>query len=229
VLGAGLASCLSAVSVTDAAAQVGHTPTNSPYEDLKVGQSLFISAGWLSVLSDPAGVAPKSSVLGQLRYDINIGGPASLYARYAIAPTERTQLAPSAVAAKRVTGTPSVLLHNFDGGLDISLTGQKTWHRLMPSLTGGIGVVSDFAKADSGGYKFGTKFSFTYGLGLRYVRRGGAQFRVDLTSYLWQYEYPDGYFLTATDNTSVLTDPRNRTKWRSNYAFSAGVALPIFR
>jgi len=210
-------------------AQVGYKPDQSPYEDVKIGQSVSFSGGWLAFKRDLAGVAPEAAPFAQLRYDAAVGGPAMLYARYTLAPTQRTLLAPAAIASARKTGTPSTTMHVVDGGIDIALTGKKTWHHLMPSVAGGVGIVSDFASVDSGGYQFGAKFALSYGLGLRYVRPSGIRLRVDMTNFMWQYEYPDRYFVLATDNTAILTDTRNRTSWRSNWGLSAGVSFPVFR
>jgi len=211
------------------AAQVGHLPSNSPFEDVKLGQNLSIMGGWMAMKRDPADVAAKSSLAAALRYDVAIGGPASLYVRYLVAPSERKLLQPTNPLLTRVIGTPGVTTHQLDGGLDLALTGKKTWHRLIPSLNGGAGVVSDFASADTGSYQFGTKFSFSYGLGLRYLPRKGPMIRVDLTNFMWQYDYPDRYFVKASDTTSVLTDTRNRSAWRGARTVTVGVTLPLFR
>ncbi len=146
-----------------------------------------------------------------------------------MAPTQRTLLAPAAVAGARETGTPGTTMHIFDGGLDIALTGKKTWRRLVPSLAGGVGIVSDFAAADSGGYQFGTKFGLSYGFGLKYVPRSGVRVRADITNFVWQYEYPDRYFVEATDGSAILTDTRDRSAWRGNWALSLGLSIPVFR
>ena len=79
-------------------AQVGHVPTKSPYEDMKLGQSVTLSGGWLATTHDPAGVGPDASAFGQIRYDIAVGGPASLFARYTFAPSQRASLLPGVVA-----------------------------------------------------------------------------------------------------------------------------------
>lgn len=223
------AALVLAALATPLRAQVGHRPDQSPYEDVKIGQSVSLSAGWFAFRRDLAGVGPEAAPFAQLRYDAAIGGPALLYARYSLAPTQRTLLAPAAVAANRKTGTPSTSMHVFDGGIDLALTGKKTWRRLVPSVAGGVGIVSDFAAIDSGGYQFGAKFALSYGLGLKYVRGAGMQLRMDLNNFMWQYEYPERYFVQATDGTAILTDTRNRTSWRSNWAFSAGVSIPVFR
>lgn len=212
-----------------ATAQVGHLPANSPFEDVKLGQNLSIMGGWIAMKRDPADVAPKSSLAAALRYDIAVGGPASLYVRYLVAPSERKLLVPTNPRTTRVIGTPGVITHQLDGGLDLALTGKKTWHRLIPSLNGGAGVVSDFSAADTGSYQFGTKFSFAYGLSLRYLPRKGPMIRVDLTNFMWQYDYPDRYFVKASDTTSVITDTRNRSAWRGSRTVTVGVTLPLFR
>ena len=78
---AALAAVTSLFAPTAARAQVGHLPDKSPYEDVKIGQTLTVMGGWLAVQRDLADVAPKSSWMTGLRYDIGVGGPASLFAR----------------------------------------------------------------------------------------------------------------------------------------------------
>ncbi|MCA0377286.1 MAG: hypothetical protein LCH84_16710 [Gemmatimonadetes bacterium] len=212
-----------------ARAQVGHLPSTSPYNDFTIGQTLSILGGRLGVADDPAGVAPKPAALGVLRYDIGVGGPASLFVRYAASPSTRAVKLPGNTAATRIIATPNVTTHLFDGGLDIALTGKKTWHRLLPSVNGGFGIVSDFASADTGAYRFGTKFSFSYGFSLRYALRSGPQIRVDVTRFLWQYQYPDRYYVKANDSTSILVNTNDRSVWRGNWSPAIGVSLPIFR
>jgi len=222
-------ACLLVASAQIAVAQVGHLPDKSPYEDVKTGQTLSVSVGQLFVKRDPANVAPAASPFASLRYDLPVGGPAALYARYSFAPSDRNVLDPSKPKATRLVGTPNVTTHMVDLGLDLSLTGQKTWRHLIPSLTGGVGLVSDFGTADTGAYKFGTKFSFSYGAGIKYLLKNGWAIRGDATNSIWQYQYPDKYFVRASDTTSVLSDTRAKSAWRGNWALSAGVSLPIFR
>lgn len=212
-----------------AAAQVGHRPDRSPYEDVRFGQTLTVLAGWLMPGRDPAGAAPRAGTLGEVRYDIGVGGPASLYLRYALGRGERDVLLPERARATRVFETRPMSTHVLDGGLDIALTGAKTWHRLVPSLFAGAGIASDFAAVDTGGYRFGNKFAITWGGSLRFIPRRGIQLRADLTNRFWKYEYPDRYFVKGADTTSILTDTRRRSAWRSNWGATAGVVLPLFR
>lgn len=222
-----VASLLGAPHVLEA--QVGHAPSSSPYEDVKYGQTLTAFGGWLNIKRDPAGVSPDPAAFGQLRYDIAVGGPALLFARYTMAPTQRNVLIPAVPVAQRILKTSNTNMHIMDAGIDLALTGRKSWHRLVPTLSGAAGLVSDFAAADTGAYQFGTKFTVSYGVGLRHMRANGVQFRVDATNFLWQYDYPDRYFVAASDSSAILTSSKSRSAWRGNWALAAGIAFPLFR
>lgn len=214
---------------SSAQAQVGHPPAESPYRDQKIGQTLSFLAGQLRPGRDPAGVAPAAAPVFGARYDVGVGGPSALYVRYLASPSERRSLLPSEPAATRLAGTPSVLTHIVDLGLDVSLTGRKSWHNLMPSIVGGIGIVSDFQGTDAGGYRFGTKFTVSYGAALRIAPPGRLSYRVELTNFYWQYQYPDAYFVLASDETAILTETRHRNAWKTNWGLTAGVSWLLFR
>lgn len=211
-------------------AQIGHRPSESPFDDVKLGQTLTASLGWMYMDKDPAGVAPQSAAFGQFRYDAAVGGPASLFARWSIIPSTRNLLAPLSSVTGRVTDKPSVVMHVLDGGVDLSLTGNKTWHHIVPSVLGGVGLVTDFASADSGGYQFGNKFSFSFGFAVRYMHPKGLRLRFEASSFLWQYDYPDSYYLEGPDgNAIVVRGAGGSSPWTNNWGLSAGASLPIFR
>lgn len=226
---AGSGILATAVATAPLAAQVGHRPEQSPFVDVRPTHNLSVTAGWLAVSRDPAGVAIKPAPLYGLRYDINVGGPASLYTRYLLSRSERDQLQPGVPVAERVVGSRASSIHMVDGGLDVSLTGRKTWRRLMPSAVAGAGVMSDFAGADSGGYKFGTKFVLHYGGAMRIIPESGPSFRIDLQNHLWQYQFPERYFAQATDGSAILSDTRARSSWRGNWALSVGATIRLSR
>ena len=211
-------------------AQVGHRPSESPCQDVKLGHSITTAVGYMFMENDPAGVAPKSAAYGQVRYDAAVGGPASLFARWIFVPTTRALKAPGAAPGNQITGYPRVVLHMFDGGIDLSLTGNKSWHRLVPSLYGGMGMVSDFASVDSGGYQFGNKFEFSFGFVTRYVHPSGLRLRFEGAMHAWQYDYPNSYYVEGPNGGAIIVNTAaDRNVWGNNWALSAGASFPIFR
>ncbi|MEO7361766.1 MAG: hypothetical protein ABI120_15655 [Gemmatimonadaceae bacterium] len=214
---------------TSAAAQVGHLPSNSPYEDLKVGQDVTFFLGQFNSNRGPAKVLPNSSLFGGVRYDVPIGGPGYFTARYSFIPSERNLLLPSKPRTTRVLSVENTKTHIVDVGFTIALPGRKTWHRLVPSLQIGTGLASDFTKADTGGYQFGTKFAFTGGFNMKYMFRNNWAVRADATNYLWRNSYPDSYYTVASDTTRVLTTDISKKSWGGTWAWSLGMVIPIFR
>lgn len=226
-----LASVLfgSALGATNVLAQVGHLPSKSPYEDLKVGQDLTIFLGQFNSNIGPAKVLPKSSLFGGVRYDVPIGGPGYFTARYSFIPSERNLLLPSKPRTTRVLSVENTKTHVVDVGFTIAVPGRKTWHRLVPSIQLGTGLASDFAKADTGGYQFGTKFTFTGGLNVKYMFKNNWAVRADATNYLWRNSYPDSYYAVASDTTRVLTSAVSKKSWGGTWAWTLGLVIPIFR
>ncbi|MDQ3950884.1 MAG: hypothetical protein M3282_11140 [Gemmatimonadota bacterium] len=214
-----------------AAAQVGHTPEESPYVDLMYRHELTTFTGYLSTRRDPAGVAPRSGPLAGVRYAVHLTGPAHFTARIAYARSERAVLDPLEPAATRVVlPAAKVPLLMADAGVAMSLTGFKSWHRLVPEVNGGLGLVSDFRKeGDVGGFSFGTRFALTLGAGIRYVPGGRFQLRADVTDNLYRIAYPDSYYRTASDQTAILGPDQAKSLWTHNPSITLGVSYLFWR
>ena len=211
-------------------AQVGYEPEESPFRDLQYRQEMTGFVGWFNAGKDLAGVAPQSGPMVGARYEARVGGHAQFTSRLARVASERRILDPAKPAAERLVGEESWPLYIGDLSLSINLTGQKSWHRLVPVLNGGAGIVSDFeSEGDVGGYKFGTQFAFSFGAGLRFVPGGRFQARVDLNDHLYQVEYPESYRLPASDDTSVIRDTQALRNWKHNVAITVGASYLFFR
>ena len=231
-LGRRVASCflLLLAGATTAGAQVGYEPEASPFRDLEYRQELTGFVGWFHAGKDVAGVAPRSGPITGARYEVRVGGPAQFTVRAARVASERRILDPGKPAAEREVGVESWPLYIGDLSLSLNLTGQKSWHRLVPVINGGAGIVSDFkGGSDVGGFRFGTQFAFSFGAGVRYVPGGRFQARVDLSDHLYQVEYPESYRLRASDDTSVLRNTQALRNWKHNVALTAGASYLFFR
>ncbi len=208
-----------------AAAQVGYPPARSPYLDLEHAQEFTLIAGQYHAHRDPAAVGPQSGLLTGVHYEWRAGGPAHLTGEFSRISSDRNLIDPAKADPARQLGTASRPLYSFDAGLGLSLTGSKSWHHIVPELAGGVGIVSDFrSQADSGGFKFGTRFAFTWGGGVRYVPGGRWQIRGDIKSRMYQLAYPQTYYLEPTGGTPVVSSTQAKSFWLNNPAFTLGIS-----
>jgi hypothetical protein len=223
-----LAACL----VTPLGAQVGYTPENSPFEDLRGRQALTIFTGTVAPGGDPAGVGPRTGLQLSARYDLLLTGPLWLQTRLTYAPgLERTVKDPVLLGASRNIGTSTRPLTALEAGFGINLTGNKAWRRLAPQVHGAVGFVSGGTKQfDPGGYVFGNKFTVSYGLGLRVVTGRAWEVQADVTHLFWKYNYPDDYRVSSSftvDNSILQGEPL--APWQGNAVLSIGMSRYFFR
>ena len=215
---------------TTAGAQVGHLPQNSPFRDVETRQELTFFGGHFNAGGDPAGVAPRGGPMYGLRYEIHVGGPAFLMARWSHVNSERFPVDPTKIGAAAQLGKKSVSLNLYDVNLAVNLTGEKSFHHIIPIVNFGAGVASCGCAVASDPYKFGTPFAFSVGGGLRYVPGGRFQIRADWNDYLYQIKYPDKYYIVPTGATAAVVGPRqSRSFWKNNGALTVGASFLFFR
>jgi len=221
-----------ALIAVPAAAQidVGYPPQRSPFRDLEFRQEATLFGGYFLAGQDPAGVAPQSGPLAGIRYEVNVGGPAQLVARFATVMSERNVIDPTLPRASRNLGTQSWPIYIADAGLSLNLTGQRTWHGVVPVIHAGLGVASDAGKkVDADPFRIGTTFALAFAGGVRVVPGGRFQLRADVGTYMYQVKYPTAYYVLSSDNTAVLDDSQARNFWKSNPTFTVGVSYLLFR
>ncbi len=209
------------------AQQVGHDPDRSPFVDVESRQTLTLFSGHLGAGADPAGVSPGSAPLLGARYDWTIASAGAFYVRGVTALSSRTPINPLLASGAQSLGRRSWPVSFFDTGFSLALTGNKSWHRLVPSASLGLGFMSDFILGDDiGGYSVGTNFLVSYGAAVRYIVTDTWSVRVELTDFLHRYKYPDSYF---QGTAPVLTDTKVRSGWRHNSGLQIGLQRAMFR
>ena len=218
----GLLMLVSAVS----GAQVGYPPTGSPYLDLEHAQAWTLLAGQFHAHRDPAHVGPQSGPLLGVHYEWRASGPASLFGEITRMSSDRRIIDPFKSDPARELGTVSRPLYSADFGLGLSLTGAKSWHHLVPEISGGAGLISDLrSKPDSGGFKFGTRFAITTGVGIRWVPGGRWQIRGDIKDRLYTMGYPEAYYIAPTGGgVPVVSSSQSKSFWSNNPAFTLGIS-----
>lgn len=223
------------VLATSARAQVGHLPDRSPFVDVDYRQELTLYGGPYAAKRDPAGVAPQYGAAVGLFYAWRAGGPAYLFADLGTITTNRTVLDPRKPEATRDLGARSWPLYTADAGLSLALTGAKSYHRFIPMVRGGVGIVTDFKSVpDTGDFKFGTRFALTWGAGIRYVPGGKWQVRADWTNRLYTVSYPTSYYdppQTTGGNPvpPILQGDVAKSRWTNNAAFTLGLSYLFSR
>ena len=214
---------------TTARAQVGHLPENSPYRDLESSQEVTFFGGRYSAGLDPIGVAPRGGPMYGLRYEIHVGGPALLMARWAHVNSERFPIDPTKSGAAAQLGKKNVSLNIYEVNLVLNLTGEKSFHNIIPVVNFGAGIASCRCTVKLDPYTFGTPFAFSFGGGLRYVPGGRFQLRADWGDYLYQLKYPAAYYLTPATGTAAVDSRQARSFWKNNRALTLGASLLFFR
>lgn len=217
-------------AVSSAAAQVtevGYPPTRSPYVDLERSQELTLIGGYYHAHRDPADVGPQSGSVAGLHYEWRAGGPAHLVAELTRISSERNMINPFSTTGSRVVATASRPLYTADFGVGMSLTGAKSWHHFVPEIGSGVGFISDLrAQADSGGFRFGTRFAFNMNAGLRFVPGGGSRWQVrgDIKDRLYTLAYPESFYTAPSGGTAVLTTAQAKSFWTNNPTFTLGLS-----
>jgi hypothetical protein len=111
----------------------------------------------------------------------------------------------------------------------MSLTGARSWHKLVPEVKAGVGFMSDFKSADVGDFKYGTRFALTWGAALRYVPGGRYQLRADFSNRLTSIRYPDLYFRPPASGLTPILTGKDQSVWRNNPSFTIGISYLFSR
>ena len=210
-------------------AQVGHLPQESPFKDTPYRQEITSYSGWYSGAEGSAGVGPQAGPIVGLRYEIRIGGPAffSVHAGHAF--SKRDVIDPLNPPATRHLGTKDVSLLLLDAGITVNLTGQKSWHGIIPFARFGAGVAANVgSRVDPANFAIGTPFALVLGTGVRWAPGGRWQFRFDVGDHLFRLNYPSTYgSIPQGGGDPVLAG--KTSEWRHNGVFTVGASYIISR
>ncbi len=211
---------------------VGHRPADSPFHDVKPSQHITVFGGYFDTPQDEIGATPRGGALIGLRYDLPVSGPAEFFVRAQRVSSHRTAFDPSLPAATRSLGDQSVPLYVADLGFALNLTGQKSWHSLIPviGLGAGIATASNSSTGGKDPYNFGTQFAITADAGLRIVPGNSYEIRLMAGNVLYQNHYPTAYYAAPVAGANPLLSANTaRSGYRANWTYTAGLAVPLFR
>jgi hypothetical protein len=121
------ALALACIATTARAQVAGHLPENSPYSDLETSQEFTFFGGRYTAGKDPIGIAPRDGPMYGLRYQIHVGGPAFLMARWSHVNSSRFAIDPTKTGTARQLGKQNVSVDLFDVDLAINLICFYFW------------------------------------------------------------------------------------------------------
>jgi hypothetical protein len=208
-------------------AQVGVPPDRSPFRDLEHRMEVGLLAGWFMAGDDPVGVGPNPGVYLGGRYDYSLGALVSLFGRAGIVPTTRSVIDPELPAATRVIGEVEQTILLADAGLSFHPVGARSYRRLVPVFSLGLGISTGLQARDAGGYDLTPRVLLTYGAGIKWLAGETLQLRVDITDHRLGIRYPDSYLIPASDGTSARTG--DASVYTSNPTLSLGLSRRFFR
>ena len=206
------------------ASQVGHDPTHSPYRDVHRGPVAVVTFGYLGGGRGSVGVGISNGVTGGIRYEPQLGAiGASLGLAYGR--TTSFIVDPTKDSLSRRSGPFDNSVVLADAGLQLVLTGRKTWRSFAPYVGGGLGVAIGGALArDSSGYRFGTKITLAPNAGLRWYPAPRLSLRGDFRLLLWKLKYPVSYKVpNAIDQSRVLPVTAALDEWTAHPWATIGV------
>jgi len=222
---------LLAVGSSTLGAQVGTVPAKSPFRDLEKRQEVTLLVGPSFGGKDKVGAAPRGGLAVGVRYDVPLGGsPLSFTGAIMRQGSTRDVLQPGLPLTNRIGANVAQPLYMLDAALTLRLTGNKSWRSLVPSITGGVGVVTDNKDvSDSSRFRFGTRFSPMFGLGLKYApRRSRWTVRADMTNHFYSVPYPQS-FRDSTPNVPRVAGVNTKNSWTRNTMLTLGLVREFGR
>lgn len=207
------------------AAQIGYDPGHSPYHDIRGGSGPRLSFGYLMGGRGriPVGISDGSTV--GLNYDWSVGGPFTFSFGAAYGFTTRRIVNPFVARDSATSGLLACRVALFDAGIQLGLTGHKTWHGFAPYFGASMGLAfgSDL-KADSSGYAFGTKFTLMPATGVRWYVAPRLVVQADARLVMWKLNYPASFKEpNASDSTRVQPVTASDNQWTFHPWFVFGV------
>lgn len=212
--------------------QVGHSPTRSPYRDVRFGSSVTPIFGYLDGDGGEARVGPHGGNTYGVRFGFRMSGfiEGGISASYM--DLQRFIVDPDDSVATRVSGPVDQSVVLLEAALQFNVTGGKTWHNIQPFFTGGLGyALSSSTDADSSGFEFGKRFSISPGVGMRYFLGQRLQLRLEARRHFWKLKYPASFLEEPDEEPGSEDDPNavipsgKDNEWASGWWIMGGIGF----
>src|SRR2546425_2967389 len=226
----GVAALLTAQPPNRLTAQVGHDPAHSPYRDILLHSGPVFFVGHLGADRGVAGAGTSNALTFGARYEIPAGRSLHFQFTGAYLRGDRFILDPRADSSSpaRRTGPYKSDLALVEVGMQLRLTGGKTWRGFAPYVGTGLGLIFDVnspGDTTRSGYQFGSKLTLALASGVRWYPARRVMINADVRAQLWRLKYPLSFHdpTQAPDGSRVipLTQPLN--DWTLHPWISLGI------
>ena len=211
------------------AAQVGADPAHSPYRDIRHGDGWTFSVGHLSGNGGPLRLSPNSGQTFAARYDIRLSGLLQAFAELGYLKTERSLMNPDDSVSRRYTGPVDAPTWTPQIGLQINLSGAKSWHGTAPFIAFGLGAaVGKKTTQDTTEYIFGTKLLFRPSVGVRYYIGERIHVRLEGSMYYWKMKYPASWLNSPANDATAdppIASSNGLSDWVHTPELRAGIGI----
>jgi len=224
-----MAVSLSIIPSFQLSAQVGHDPGSSPYRDIPLRPAPVVFFGYLSSDRGRVGAGVSNAVTFGARYEIPAGHALLFQFNTVYISGDRFIIDPRAdsTSPARRTGPFKSDVGLAEIGVQLRLTGAKSWHGFAPYAGTALGLMFDVnspGDTTGSGYKFGTKLTIAGATGVRWYPSRRLMINAEARAHLWRLKYPLSFHADlATDGSRVLplTEPLN--DWTVHPWFSLGI------
>ncbi|MGH7523047.1 MAG: hypothetical protein ACREK8_01960 [Gemmatimonadales bacterium] len=201
--------CALLVPGSTLAAQVGYPPTHSPYHELQRGAFIeafaghFFGGGGMFGLGARDGTSEGGRLVVRANHTLqfSFGGWT--------AGTQRELINAQDSVATRDKGLIPQRLIAGEIGVQLNLTGGKTWHGVAPYAGVSLGLVHGQSSpaVDTSGYSFGNKLFFAPTIGTSLYAGQRIYLKVDVRGVVWKLSYPASYSLEPIKQPGTAAHP----------------------
>jgi hypothetical protein len=219
---------LSANPAIRLSAQVGHEPASSPYRDILLHSGPMLFVGHLGGGRGSVDAGTSNALTLGARYELPAGHALQFQFTTALLRGDRYIIDPAADsnAATRRTGPVKSELALAEIGMQLRLTGGKTWRGFAPYIGTALGMLFDVSSpgdTTKSGYSFGTKFSLALASGVRWYPARRVTVNADLRANFWRLKYPISFHAQAPDFSRVVPLTKPLAEWTAHPWISLGI------
>lgn len=203
-----------------AAAQVGNPPAHSPYRDIPKKMNATALVGYIGGDGGALGIGPHDGPAYGGRFGIAVSRPLEFSLSVQYAPLEGNLVYRDTSGKLTVSNPVPSPVWMFEGGVQFTVTGAKTWHGLAPYIGGGLGFAW---RTDSPGspdaFDFGGRFYLAPFAGTRFYLQPRTFLRAEIRGAFWKLAYPDYYY----DEVNGIIESFAENTYLSNVWYQVGI------